>query len=100
MGSLLRARAPLPHPHATFKAVLAALVEQVGADHPPPLTTRANLAGVLQDLGQLEQARDEFKAVLAALIEQVGADHPDTLTTRHNLAYVLQQLGLANDQNA
>ncbi|WP_414811479.1 hypothetical protein [Saccharomonospora viridis] len=34
-----------------FKAVLAALIEQVGADHPDTLTTRHNLAYVLQQLG-------------------------------------------------
>ena len=66
--------------------MLEARTRVLGHDHPDTLTARANLAGTLQALGQLGQARTIQEQVLEASSRVLGHDHPDTLTAKGNLA--------------
>lgn len=64
-----------------------------GLTHPDTLTSRNNLALVLQGLGRLDEAETEHRAVLEARRRTLGDEHPHTLTSRNNLASVLRELG-------
>ncbi|SFP93112.1 Tetratricopeptide repeat-containing protein, partial [Saccharomonospora viridis] len=64
IGNTLRAQGRYHLAHTALTHALNLHTTTHDPHHPNTLTTRHNLAGVLQDLGQLEQARDEFKAVL------------------------------------
>ncbi|MET9469660.1 tetratricopeptide repeat protein [Streptomyces sp. NPDC006544] len=63
------------------------------ADHPTTLTSRNNLAVVLNHLGRHQEAADLNATRLAARESALGSDHPDTLTSRSNLAAALHELG-------
>jgi tetratricopeptide (TPR) repeat protein len=71
-----------------------------GQQHPDTLTCRGNLALVLHDLGQLDEAEAENRAVMEARELVLGPDHPDTLTSRGNLALVLRDLGRLTEARA
>ncbi|MFJ7217779.1 tetratricopeptide repeat protein [Amycolatopsis sp. NPDC098790] len=64
-----------------------------GPEHPDTLTTRANLAFILQRLGRLEEAEREGRAVLQICTRVLGQEHPETLTARAILALKLSELG-------
>jgi tetratricopeptide repeat protein len=52
------------------------------------LTTRANLASVLGELGDYDTAVTLLRSSLAASESRLGADHPTTETIRDNLRTV------------
>jgi tetratricopeptide (TPR) repeat protein len=52
-----------------------------------------HLAGVLQDLGRLDEAGAEYAEVLAIRRRTLGDENPDTLDTRHAAAYLLRLRG-------
>ncbi len=64
-----------------------------GQEHPDTLTCRGNLADVLRDLGQLDEAEAGIRAVLAARQRVLGPDHDETLASRGSLADVLHARG-------
>ena len=53
----------------------------LGEDHPNTLTSRHNLASVLNQQGRRQPAEAEYRAVLDARCRVLGEDHPDTLAT-------------------
>ena len=53
--------------------------------HPSIAISQSNLAMVLQDLGQLEEARDLLRKAYRAYLGRFGPDHPGTQTVRQNL---------------
>lgn len=63
----------------------------LGPDHPDTLTSHANFAVALRDLGRLAEAEAEIRAVVDTRNRVLGLDHPDTLT----LTSVLSDLGQA-----
>merc|ERR1711916_145734 len=71
----------------------------LGPDHPDTLTTRANMALVLESQGKYDEALAMYEAVLAVREREdvLGPDHPDTLTTRANMAMVLNSQGKYDD---
>ncbi|WP_326825844.1 tetratricopeptide repeat protein [Streptosporangium sp. NBC_01756] len=71
-----------------------------GKEHPDTLTTRNNLALVLQGLGRLQEAEAEHRAVLGIRRRVLGEEHPDTLAGRNNLASALQELGRLQEAEA
>ncbi len=56
--------------------------------HPSIATRQSNLALVLKDLGELEEARDLLEASHASFKRKFGQDHPNTKIVRENLAAV------------
>ena len=52
-----------------------------------------NLAAILRDLGQPEQARPLQEQALAIIEAAYGPDHPDVATHLNNLAAILRELG-------
>jgi tetratricopeptide (TPR) repeat protein len=71
-----------------------------GAEDPSTLTSRANLANVLADLGRLEEAEAEHRAVLEVRVRVLGADDLSTLTSRNNLASVWIDQGRSEEAEA
>jgi hypothetical protein len=53
--------------------------------HPTIANREANLALMLQDLGNLEEARDLLRKALVSLEEWLGPDHRSTKIVRGNL---------------
>ncbi len=75
------------------RAALASAEQSFEAGHPTIATRQSNLALVLQDLGELEAARDLLRAALASDEQSFEAGHPTIATRQSNLALVLQDLG-------
>ncbi|NUW44977.1 tetratricopeptide repeat protein [Nonomuraea rhodomycinica] len=71
-----------------------------GNDAPITLTSRNNLALVLDELGRLQESEAEHRAVLEMRRRVLGEEHPDTLTSRSNLAGVLRALGRLQESEA
>ncbi|MEA3276493.1 MAG: toll/interleukin-1 receptor domain-containing protein [Pseudomonadota bacterium] len=61
--------------------------------HPSIATSQSNLATVLKDLGELEEARDLLRQALAADERSFEPGHPSIATRQSNLALVLKDLG-------
>jgi tetratricopeptide (TPR) repeat protein len=75
------------------RAVLAGRERVLGPEHPDTLTSRSDLATMLDNSGQYAEAEKEHRATLAIRERVLGPEHPDTLTSRDNLAYVLEEQG-------
>jgi len=61
--------------------------------HPSIAIRQSNLAQVLQDLGQLEEARDLLRKALASAEKTFEPGHPSIAIRQSNLALVLKGLG-------
>ena len=61
----------------------------LGDDHIDTRASRAALAAVLRDSGQLPQARQQYEALLEHCIRAAGSDHAETLAARSGLAATL-----------
>ncbi|MEU7889852.1 tetratricopeptide repeat protein, partial [Microbispora bryophytorum] len=57
------------------------------------LTSRNNLAGAYQAVGDLTRAIALLEQTLTDSQRVLGPDHPDTLTSRNNLAGAYQAVG-------
>jgi hypothetical protein len=62
-------------------------------DHPSTLTSMNNLAGVLRDQGNYEEAEEVHRRVLRLRERVLGKEHPATLTSIINLAYTWKSQG-------
>ena len=62
------------------------------AGHPGIAISQSNLALVLHDLGQLEEARDLLRKALASFEAKFESTHPSVITVRGNLEVVLLAL--------
>jgi hypothetical protein len=65
----------------------------LGDDHHNTLISANNLAQVLTQLGEHEQARELLEDALTRRRRFFGDDHPGTRTTARNLAISLGALG-------
>ncbi|MGW1678830.1 tetratricopeptide repeat protein [Saccharopolyspora sp. NPDC002376] len=74
--------------------------EELGDEHRRTLTARNNLAGVLQEQGEHEQAEAEFREVLELSVQVHGEAHPGSLAARSNLAGMLWDRGEAQAAEA
>ncbi len=61
--------------------------------HPSIARSQSNLAMVLKDLGELEEARDLLRKALASDEKSFEPGHPSIARSQSNLALVLQDLG-------
>jgi tetratricopeptide (TPR) repeat protein len=62
-----------------------------GYNHRSTLTTRHNMARVLDNQGKYEEALQAYQEVYEIQKRVLGPEHPDTLTTRSNMAGVLNK---------
>jgi len=67
--------------------------ERVLGEHPSTLTTRNNMASVLDKQGKYGEALRIYQDVLNIKERVLGEEHPDTLMTKHNMAIVLMRQG-------
>jgi tetratricopeptide (TPR) repeat protein len=84
-----------------FQTVLTARLRVLGADHPDTLTTRHDIARMMQLQGSYAKAEDQFRAVLRARRRVLGVGDPDTLDTRHEIARTMaarREYAKAEDQ--
>jgi hypothetical protein len=65
---------------------------RLGADHPDTAHSLSNLASVLRDQGDLDQARTLYKRALSIRKARLGPDHPDTMRSRERLAVAVVAL--------
>jgi ankyrin repeat protein len=65
----------------------------LGPEHPDTLTTRNNIASVLDDQGKYEEALQAYKKVYDIQKHVLGPEHPNTLSIRSNMATVLFKQG-------
>ena len=72
-----------------LKAACEARERTLGAEHPSTLSTKYNLANVMQEVGDLAGARRPSEVALKAREAQLGAEHPNTLATKGNLAEIM-----------
>lgn len=78
---------------AIDERVLAERVRLLGAGHPESLSSMANLAVSLSEVGDIAGALELERRVVATLTDRFGPDHPDTLAAMRNLASSLADLG-------
>jgi len=69
----------------------------LGENHPDTLTSKSNLANVLQMQGRLAQAEQLHREALEGRQSLLGENDPDTLGSKHQLATVLQQKGCLSE---
>ncbi|MER5940127.1 FxSxx-COOH system tetratricopeptide repeat protein [Streptomyces sp. NPDC001928] len=65
----------------------------LGEEHPDTLTSRNNLAGAYQAVGDLRRAIPLYEQNLTDRVRLLGEEHPDTLTSRTYLAGAYQAAG-------
>jgi hypothetical protein len=89
-----------PNGHHRSRSVRTVLTsrEDRPRQHPATATSLSNLAGLLQDQGDLVGARPLLERALSIHEEVVGPQHPNTVTVRRNLAVLLGELGESTDQ--
>jgi hypothetical protein len=66
--------------------------EVLGDRHPQVLFATVNLANVVADLGDPEQALEIERAAATVLREVIGPHHPETLAAASNMAVSLDAL--------
>ncbi len=76
-----------------FERALSLRRSVLSENHPDTLTSAADLAVNLYELGQYEQARQLDDDTLTHRRRVLGEDHPDTLESANNLAVNLYALG-------
>ncbi|MDY6930577.1 MAG: tetratricopeptide repeat protein, partial [Halobacteriota archaeon] len=72
--------------------------ENYDPGHPSIAISQSNLALVLQDLGDLEEARDLSYLAYRAYLEKFGPDHPGTITIKNNWEYIKRELQLRSEK--
>ncbi|KFY97770.1 hypothetical protein V500_01924 [Pseudogymnoascus sp. VKM F-4518 (FW-2643)] len=64
-----------------FGVVLMGQTKALGADHPETLVTRHNVAMILGEMGQVDEAIAELEKVLTVQARLLGPDSPATFRT-------------------
>jgi nephrocystin-3 len=75
------------------QAVVVALANMAGKEHPATLTAFTNMAAALMRQNKLEEAQDAQEIVLAMSIAKFGADSDAALVAMNNLAATLSERG-------
>lgn len=93
MANVWSAQAKFAEAEAEHRAVVAALVERYGADHPEVARARSRVVSALYSQGKYLEAEQEDRAALAAQVRLLGPEHPAVATTRSTLAMILVAQG-------
>ena len=72
---------------------MAGQTAQLGPGHVDTLLTKGNLAILLEEIGELAEARRMYEEVVAGQMAQLGPAHTNTLRTKGNLAVLLKEMG-------
>jgi hypothetical protein len=71
----------------SLAAIAATEIQEVlGTDHPYTLAAAMNLAIMMAEAGELQQAAMQMAEITERLEQVLGADHPDTVRGQANLA--------------
>ena len=68
-----------------YKEVIAGRSEHYGPGHVETLLTKGNLANLLQNKGQVDDARDSLREVVAGMAQQLSPEHPWLVHFRRQL---------------
>jgi tetratricopeptide (TPR) repeat protein len=71
-----------------YRQTLGLCETVLGKEHPSTLTSMNNLATVLSDQGEYEEAIEMHRQALGLRETVLGKEHPSTVTSIYNLAYV------------
>ncbi|KAL0930636.1 TPR domain protein (kinesin light chain) [Colletotrichum truncatum] len=66
----------------------------LGEEHPDTLVSVYNLAYLLQQQRQLEEANELYDWAWRGYIKALGPDHPDTILCRDARSFLRKELGL------
>ncbi|RFU33950.1 hypothetical protein B7463_g2364, partial [Scytalidium lignicola] len=72
---------------------LLEMQDVIGINNPFNLTVKSNLAVIIQEEGDFDQALELDFEILEKRLTLLGKDHPDTLTTLHNIAACFHRKG-------
>jgi tetratricopeptide (TPR) repeat protein len=86
-------RAAYSEARSLFERALAICERVLRPEHPQTARSLSDLAGLLQDQGDLARARPLFERALAIYEKMVGPEHPHTAQCLNNLARLLHGLG-------
>jgi tetratricopeptide (TPR) repeat protein len=64
----------------------------LGLDHPSVATDLNNLGGLLQDLGDYDNARSLMERALSICEAALESGHPNTMIVNNNLASLLAEM--------
>ena len=79
---------------------LRASRETLGDRHPDTLSAIDSMATLLEDMGQLEEARPLYEEALRARRETLGYRHQETLLSISNMGQLLQAMGQLEEARA
>jgi len=65
----------------------------LGDTHLDTLASTNNLAGLLQALGNLDEAEQLFRTAVDGAMETLGNEHPYTVGMQRNLELLVQDMG-------
>ena len=63
-------------------------IKNFGEEHPTTAIRYSNLATVLQDLGDTQQAKIYLEKALAVFVKNLGEEHPHTKIAKGNLDFL------------
>jgi tetratricopeptide (TPR) repeat protein len=97
LGELYRVEGRLAQALTCFEESLALRLHSLGEDHADTLASKASLAMLLRQQGQLDDARFLQECVVDACVGAHGRDHPATLAAQSQLAATLALQGQGAD---
>jgi tetratricopeptide (TPR) repeat protein len=92
-GSYFQGRAAYSIARPMFERALKICEKAFGPEHPGTIRGLNNLAGLLEDQGDLAGARPLFERALAICEKVFGPEHPNTATGLNNLALLVHAQG-------
>ena len=72
----------------------------MGERHPRTLTEMKNLALLLEQMGEVEEAEQMYRAALVGRREVLGPQHPHTIVTMEDFAGMLRNEGREDEAAA
>lgn len=93
LGDLHRGNGRETQARACFEESLSIRQRMLGNDHPDTLAGCSELAALLRDSGELDDAREIYAMLARDCTRLLGAGEPGTLAARSGLASTLAQLG-------
>jgi tetratricopeptide (TPR) repeat protein len=83
----------MPSTESLYRQTLETRQIKCGADHPDTAFAQMNLASVLSNRDNLEEAKMLYRQALDTFVTKLGADHLNTASPQMNLAGLLAQSG-------
>jgi MinD-like ATPase involved in chromosome partitioning or flagellar assembly len=93
LGEMYRRENKLRQALACFEESMVLRQRAMGEDHADTLISKSNLAAVLRQQGQVDEAQFLEECIVESRERLLGAEHLDTLAARANLAATLARQG-------